>query len=82
MVSAPTPRTGDASNPAKTMTQWQDIVRAADLPAEDLAGVLDTLLERMGLKIVREQTPDYTSYELQPLAGMRATLNNQTKGTT
>ncbi len=47
------------------MNDWQDIIRAVDLPPEDLASVLDSLLERLGLQIVREQTPDYTSYELQ-----------------
>lgn len=47
------------------MNDWQETVRAVDLPPEDLAGVLDALLERLGLQIVREQTPDYTSYELQ-----------------
>lgn len=49
------------------MKQWQDVVRAVDLPAEDFASVIDTLLERLGLRIVREQTPDYTSYELQSI---------------
>lgn len=52
------------------MNQWQDVVRAADLSTEDLASILDTLIERLGLRIVREQTPDYTSYELQSIAGM------------
>ena len=47
------------------MNAWQEPVRAADLPPQELASVLDLLLDRLGLQIVREQTPDYTSYELQ-----------------
>lgn len=54
------------------MTQWEETVRAVDIPPEDLASLLDTLLERLGLRIVREQTPDYTSYELQDLPGKTA----------
>lgn len=52
------------------MNQWESVVRAADLSTEDLASILDKLIERLGLRIVREQTPDYTSYELQSIAGM------------
>ena len=48
------------------MEQWQDIVRATELPSDEVRPVLDALLERMGLCIVREETPDYTTYTLQP----------------
>ena len=58
------------------MNQWEDVVRAADLPPEDLASILDTLIERLGLRIVREATPDYTSYELQSIAGAGAGAGN------
>ena len=54
-----------------SMNAWQEPVRAADLPPQELASVLDLLLERLGLQIVREQTPDYTSYELQEKPAIR-----------
>ena len=59
------------------MNQWEDVVRAVDLPAEDLASILDTLMERLGLRIVREQTPDYTSYELQDIPGEAGPLESK-----
>lgn len=49
--------------------QWQDIVHAVDLPVEDLAFIVDALVKRLGLHIVREQTPSYTSYELETIVG-------------
>lgn len=57
---------------APPVKQWQDIGRAVDLSLEELASVFDTLINRLGLQIVREQTPDYTNYELQPIGGDRA----------
>lgn len=37
-----------------------------NVPADDLPEVLDLLLERLGLRLMCEKTPDYTSYELVP----------------
>ena len=54
-------------NERPAMRQWQDTVRAVDLPPEDLALVIDTLIARLGMQVIREQTPDYTSYELRSI---------------
>lgn len=48
------------------MTPGQDIVRAIDLPLEELAAVLDALVECLGLRILRNQAPDYTIYKMEP----------------
>lgn len=50
---------------ALRMSNYQCLVSAKELPAEDLRLLFDQLLVRLGLEIVREQTPDYTAYELQ-----------------
>lgn len=56
---------GPASKVKAALSQWEDVVRAEQIPLEDHPAILDKLVEHLGLKIVREQTPDYTSYELQ-----------------
>ena len=53
------------------MKQWQETTRAVDLPTEALASIVDTLLKRLGLCIVCEQTPDYTMYELKTISGTK-----------
>jgi hypothetical protein len=40
-------------------------IRVRDVHADDLPEVLDLLLERLGLQLWREKTPDYTAYELR-----------------
>jgi hypothetical protein len=36
-----------------------------DLPAEDLRAVLQALLDTLDMKVMRERTPDYTSYTVE-----------------
>lgn len=47
------------------LSNYQRTVSAKELQADDLRLLLDQLLRRLNLQIVREQTPDYTAYELQ-----------------
>lgn len=73
------------------LDQYREIVPLKDIPDNHLRLVLEALLEHLGVEIVREQTPEYTNYEMQ-LAGpkMRRTISigedhsaaiGETKGT-
>lgn len=44
---------------------YQDIVELEDIPDSDIKDILAQLIDLMGFEIIREQTPDYTSYELK-----------------
>ena len=46
------------------MENYKDVIPLAEVPDRDLRIIIELLLEKQGLVIIREQTPDYTSYEL------------------
>lgn len=50
------------------LNAYQEIVTLDDVPSENKWEVLHALLEHLKLEIVREATPDYTLYEVQPVA--------------
>ncbi len=54
------------------LTQYQEIIVSTDLPSVDIPLVLFLLIERLNLEIVRESTPDYTSYEIRAAHGQSA----------
>ena len=47
-----------------SMGNHKDVIPLAEVPDRDLRIIIELLLEKQGLVIIREQTPDYTSYEL------------------
>ena len=44
----------------------QELISISDVPPEHLPKVLAALLEYFNVAIMREQTPDYTSYYVRP----------------
>jgi hypothetical protein len=47
------------------LDRYREVTPLSDVPDKDLRLVLVALLDHLGVEIVREATPDYTSYEVQ-----------------
>jgi hypothetical protein len=50
----------------RNLDAFHSVVKVSELEPEAVAEVLELLLERMGLEVLREKTPDYTAYSLLP----------------
>ena len=47
------------------LPKYQERIGLSDVPDEDLKLVLVALIDYLNVEIVREQTPDYTSYDIR-----------------
>ena len=48
------------------MSMWRETIDIDEVPDDKLRDLLQAMIDYMKVEIVREQTPDYTFYELKP----------------
>lgn len=44
--------------------RWEEAIKCVDFDSAELPEILDALMEHLGLVLIRESTPDYTSYRI------------------
>lgn len=47
------------------MEQYREVIKLDEIPADDYFKVVRALIEYLNVEIIREATPDYTSYEVR-----------------
>lgn len=62
------------------MNQYQQKIKIDEVPDYRLSEIVGMLLERLNLEIIREETPDYTSFELQSRRGDGEQSGRETDG--
>ena len=70
LVQATTERAERASRSpeGRSLGRWEGYASVEQLNPDDLKLVIQLILDRMGVDLICESTPDYTSYELREQA--------------
>lgn len=48
------------------LNQWEQIASVDQLDPDELKAVVELILDRLELTLIREATPDYTAFSLRP----------------